>query len=63
MKNWKLKKAFFQSGITQKTVALLTGLAEAQISMAINGKYNLDEDQKSKLAEALHRSKNDLFEN
>ena len=62
MKNSKLKLILFEGGMSQRDLAKKSGVHESTISLAINGKYNLDEIQKAKIAKALKMSINGLFE-
>jgi transcriptional regulator with XRE-family HTH domain len=60
--NLRLKMAILESGITQRQLAKKTGIHESLISMAVNGKYNFDARQKTRVAKALGRRETKLFE-
>jgi transcriptional regulator with XRE-family HTH domain len=61
MKNSKLKIAMFEKNITQAELSLKTGIPRAYISLAINRKFNFDDEQKSKIARALRTSLCEVF--
>jgi transcriptional regulator with XRE-family HTH domain len=61
MTSKKLKVAFIEAGRTQKEVAREIGINEGLLSLAVNGRYLLDEGQKRKLAIALGKPVKDLF--
>jgi transcriptional regulator with XRE-family HTH domain len=61
MKNANLKAALFEEGITQRDLSQKTGIPRAYISLAINGKFNLDSEQKQKISVVLARDERDLF--
>ena len=46
-KNTELKMALFQDGISQAELCRRTGIPQAIPSMAVQGKYNLSDEQKS----------------
>ena len=56
-----LKIAIAKSGLTQRSLAELSGVAETIISLISNGKWNPDSIQKARIADALNKSVNDLF--
>jgi transcriptional regulator with XRE-family HTH domain len=60
-KNGKLKLAIFEEGISQIKLSLATGIPRSYISLAINGKFNLEIKQKSAICKALSREYDDLF--
>ena len=51
LKHEKLKIAIFKAGLTQRAIAKQTGIPESLLSLAIHGRYMLDEIQKEKIAE------------
>jgi transcriptional regulator with XRE-family HTH domain len=57
----KLKAAFFEEGITSAKVAAVVGIPKSYLSQAVNGRYNLDEQQKKKIAVVLNRTTEELF--
>ena len=61
MKNANLKAALFEEGITQKDLSQKTGIPRAYISLAINGRFNLDSEQRQKISVAMARAECDLF--
>jgi transcriptional regulator with XRE-family HTH domain len=63
MLNKRLKVAFIESGKTQREVAREIGLSEALLSMAVRGRYLLDESQRRRVAIALGKPVEELFEN
>jgi len=60
--NGMLKLAIFENGISQRELAKKTGIHESFISMAVRGKFNLDPVQKAKIAKAIGRSQNEIFQ-
>ena len=63
MRNIQLKLAFFEAGLSQREVAERTGIPEVYISLAVHGRYVLDEAQKNKIATALNKEKVEIFGN
>lgn len=61
MRNTKLRSAIFEIEKTQRWLSRETGISEAIISMVINGRYNLDSAQKSRVAEALGKLEGNIF--
>lgn len=61
MKNLTLRMAIFMAGVTQRELARKAGIPEAHLSMAIHGKYNLDDLQKKKIANALDMPEKQVF--
>ena len=61
VKNGLLKRAFFESGLSQREISKRTGVSEPIISLAVNGKYVLDELQKAKIAATLGQPVKALF--
>lgn len=57
-----LKIALWSRGVSQSQLAKRTGLNAAIISMAANGRYNLDEGQKARIAQALKSTKEEIFQ-
>jgi hypothetical protein len=51
----------FEKNITQAELSLKTGIPRAYISLAINRKFNFDDEQKSKIARALRTSLCEVF--
>ena len=62
MKKIKLKNALWGLNITQREAADKSGVPEGYLSMYIHGKFNLSEDQKNKISQALDLPQKDLFE-
>jgi len=60
-KNSKLKVALFEKGTNQETLSAQTGIPRSYISLAINGKFNLNQKQKTKIAKALNLDVKELF--
>ena len=60
-RNVQLKAAIFDSGLTQGQLAKQARVPEMYISLAVNGKYNLNAAQRRKIARALGRQETDLF--
>ena len=60
-RNGRLKRAFFESGLTQREISKKTGVNECLISLAVNGRYVLDELQKAKIAACLGQPVAKLF--
>ena len=63
MKNSKLKIALFEKNTTQAELSLKTGIPRAYISLAINGKFNFNDEQKNKIADALGIAHCEIFKN
>jgi len=57
----KLKMAIFENGLSQRALAKMTGIHESIISMAVQGKYNLDRIQRAKISKAIGKSERTLF--
>jgi len=62
MKNLKWKLILWESGKTNRWVAQQTGINESQLSMAINGRFNLTPEQKKAVAKTLGHRVSDLFD-
>lgn len=60
-KNSKLKIVMFEKDITQERLSKKTGIPRAYISLAISGRFNLDHEQKRKIAKALGMLDRDVF--
>lgn len=60
--NGKLKLAIFESGLSQRGLAKVTRIPESFISMAVRGKFNLDEIQKAKISQAIGRPQSEIFQ-
>jgi ribosome-binding protein aMBF1 (putative translation factor) len=58
----KLKIAILQSGLSQRDLSRSTGINESIISMAVRGKYNLDQEQRSRIARALGKPEHQVFQ-
>lgn len=61
IRNLKLKLILFEQGMTQSKLSSVAGVPESYISLAINGKFNLDPEQRKKIAVALGRNECELF--
>lgn len=53
VKNSRLKLVIFERGISQKRLAMATGIPQTYISLVVNGKYNLAKEQRQKIADFL----------
>jgi len=62
MRDAKLKAAIFEDGRTLIQLAADAKLPPMYISLACSGRYNLDEEQKAKLARALKKPQGELFQ-
>ena len=61
--NLPFKMAIFSSDLkTQRNLSQKTGIHETIISLAINGRYNLDRMQRAKIAAALGRKEGEIFD-
>lgn len=56
-----LQVAILEEGTTQTRVAEGSGVPRGYISLAIHGRYILDEVQKAKIAQVLNRKPEELF--
>ncbi len=63
MKNKKIKIALVERDLTQRELAKKARIPESILSFAINGKFNLDSNQKQRVAGLLGKPVNYLFEN
>ena len=61
--NARLKTALLEEGMTQRDLARRARVSEFYISMNINGRYILSEQDKIKICAALGRSEQELFAN
>jgi len=61
-KNAKLKTELFEKSLSQEELSRQTGIPRAYISLAINGKFNLTEDQRQKIAKTLRCDESKIFE-
>lgn len=61
-RNSKLKIVMFEQGISQKELSALTGIPRSYISLSINGKFNLDKEQRKRMAKALRCKQQDIFD-
>ncbi|SHI01899.1 helix-turn-helix domain-containing protein [Desulfofustis glycolicus] len=61
MKNVALKEAMLERGITQKLLEMRTKIPQPIISMAVNGRYNLDAGQKHAIASVIGKPARELF--
>ena len=61
IKNGQLKLALFEKGISQAELGKQAGIPRSYISMAINGRLNLEEYQKGAICRVLDREYEDLF--
>jgi transcriptional regulator with XRE-family HTH domain len=57
----KLKALIFDRGLTASEVAKRANLPASYLSLAIHGRFNLTEQEKSKIAEVLDTSPDQLF--
>jgi transcriptional regulator with XRE-family HTH domain len=58
----RLKGAIFADERKQRDIAKAAGVCQTYISQAINGRYVLDDEQKQKIAKALGRKVQELFD-
>lgn len=61
-KNGRLKRIMFEKGITQRELAEKTGICRVYLSLHINGRVNLKDLEKLRVAEALGCKVSDVFE-
>ncbi len=61
MRNVNLKAAIFKAGTTQRGLARKANIPESYLSLAVNGKFILNEDQKGRISTALGQAKEKLF--
>lgn len=61
-KNSMLKKLMFEKGITQRELSQKTEIARSYLSMHINGRVNLKDDEQRRIAKALGCNAADIFE-
>ena len=61
MKNTRLKEVIWQKNLTQKRVAVETGVRPEHLSMAVNGKLLLNRAQRLKIAVFLGMPESELF--
>ena len=59
--NWKFKRAIKDRSLTLQVLQKITGINQALLSMAGNGKYNLDPIEKRKISMALKMPESELF--
>lgn len=62
MDNTRLLLAIRERGIRQRDLARIIGISETIISRVVNGVYNPDAVLKSRIAKALKRKQEELFE-
>jgi transcriptional regulator with XRE-family HTH domain len=60
--NITFKVAILKSGLSQRELAKESGIHESIISLAVRGRYLLDQEQKKRIAEALDSDEAELFE-
>lgn len=60
-KNTKLKILLFENRISQKQLSEDTGIPRAYLSLHLNGRWNFDEDQQNRIADALGCLVDDVF--
>lgn len=60
-KNAKLKTELFERSLSQEELSRQTGIPRSYISLAINGKFNLSEDQRKKIAATLKCDESKIF--
>jgi len=58
----KFKKSLKERGIKQRFIAQKTHIPEAYLSMAAQGKFNLNHEQKVKIAAVLNCAVSEIFE-
>lgn len=59
--NWALKKAIVESGLKQTFLSEKAGIDNGVLSHAIYGRRELDSEKKTRLAEILGRTLEELF--
>jgi transcriptional regulator with XRE-family HTH domain len=60
--NGKLRDAIFQAGLTQIRLAEMSNVPRQYISLHINGRFVLTDTQKKRIADALNRPLDELFQ-
>jgi hypothetical protein len=60
--NPKLRDAIFQAGLTQIRLAEISNVPRQYISQHINGRFILTDTQKKRIADALNRTLDELFQ-
>jgi len=60
-KNSKLKSKLFEIGMTQKELAKSVHIPEPYVSLILAGRYNPDNEERQKIAEAVGCSPADIF--
>jgi len=61
IRNSKLKLILFEQGMTQRKLSSVAGVPESYISLAINGRFNFDSEQRRRISIALGRNERELF--
>ena len=59
--NIQLKVAILKNRLSQRDLARQTGIHESIISMAVHGKYNLDQDQRARIARVIGEPEELIF--
>ena len=57
----KLKMAIFESALSQAAIAKVAGIAISTLSQAINGRVNLTDAERRRIADVLGVAVGDLF--
>ena len=61
-KNWNLIKAIHDAGMTHKEVAKRSGVNRTYLSLAVNEKYNLNDQQKAAVANTVGKAVKEIFD-
>lgn len=61
-KRVKFRNVLFKNNLTQRDVSKGAKVPEVYISQFVNGRYNLDEAQRMKIAKFLGMPEGDLFD-
>jgi hypothetical protein len=59
--DWQFKKALREAGVTLKALERFTEINHAFLSMYSNGRYNLNQTEKRRIARALDMPERKIF--
>jgi transcriptional regulator with XRE-family HTH domain len=59
--DWRFKKAISDAGLTQRELGKLTGINHTHLSMYCHGRFNLNDEEKRKIAKALKMPESAVF--
>jgi transcriptional regulator with XRE-family HTH domain len=60
-RNTKLKALLFMLGVSQRELSRKTEIPESYLSLALHGRYVLDEEQRRRIAESLGLDTESVF--